>query len=148
MNRDSNLYTFLFIGLLIVGIASILTFTARTLKPLQDENVRNEKMQNILSTVGVNVSREEAESNYNKFIIQELSLKLDGSINESLNPFSEIDLVKELKKDYNNQHFPLYVAEIDSEQFYIIELRGFGLWDAIWGYISFESDFNTLTDDE
>ena len=61
MNRDSNLYTFLFIGLLIVGIASILTFTARTLKPLQDENVRNEKMQNILSTVGVNVSREEAE---------------------------------------------------------------------------------------
>ena len=70
MNRDSNLYTFLFIGLLIVGIASILTFTARTLKPLQDENVRNEKMQNILSTVGVNVNREEAESNYNKFIIQ------------------------------------------------------------------------------
>ena len=144
MNRDSNLYTFLFIGLLIVGIASILTFTARTLKPLQDENVRNEKMQNILSTVGVNVNREEAESNYNKFIIQELSLKLDGSINESLNPFSEIDLVKELKKDYNNQHFPLYVAEIDSKQFYIIELRGFGLWDAIWGYISFESDFNTI----
>lgn len=144
MKRDSNLYTFLFIGLLIVGIASILTFTARTLKPLQDENVRNEKMQNILSTVGVNVNREEAESNYNKFIIQELSLKLDGSINESLNPFSEIDLVKELKKDYNNQHFPLYVAEIDSKQFYIIELRGFGLWDAIWGYISFESDFNTI----
>ena len=99
MNRDSNLYTFLFIGLLIVGIASILTFTARTLKPLQDENVRNEKMQNILSTVGVNVNREEAESNYNKFIIQELSLKLDGSINESLNPFSEIDLVKEKNSD-------------------------------------------------
>ena len=132
------------VGLLIVGIASILTFTARTLKPLQDENVRNEKMQNILSTVGVNVTREEAESNYNKFIIQELSLKLDGSINESLNPFSEIDLVKELKKDYNNQHFPLYVAEIDSKQFYIVELRGFGLWDAIWGYISLKSDFNTI----
>ena len=86
MNRDSNLYTFLFIGLLIVGIASILTFTARTLKPLQDENVRNEKMQNILSTVGVNVNREEAESNYNKFVIQELSLKLDGSF--SINKIS------------------------------------------------------------
>lgn len=144
MNRDSNLYTFLFIGLLIVGIASILTYTARTLKPMQDENVRNEKMQNILSTVGVNVSREEAESNYKKFISQELSLKLDGSINQSLNPFSDINLVKELKKDYNNQHFPLYVAEIESEKFYIVELRGFGLWDAIWGYISFESDFNTI----
>ena len=144
MNRDSNLYTFLFVGLLIVGIASILTYTARTLKPMQDENVRNEKMQNILSTVGVNVSREQAESNYKKFISQELSLKLDGSVNQSLNPFSDIDLVKELKKDYQNQHFPLYVAEIESEKFYIVELRGFGLWDAIWGYISFESDFNTI----
>ena len=144
MNRDSNLYTFLFIGLLIVGIASILTFTARTLKPLQDENVRNEKMQNILSTVGVNVSPDESEELYNQYVIEELSLRNDGTVNKNLNPFSDINLAKELKKDYSNQHFPLYVAEIDSEKFYIIELRGVGLWDAIWGYMSLKSDFNTI----
>ena len=51
---------------------------------------------------------------------------------------------KELKKEYSDQHFPLYVAEIDSEKFYIIELRGVGLWDAIWGYMSLKSDFNTI----
>ena len=60
MSRDSNLYTFLFVGIMIVGIASILAYTSQTLKPMQDENVKNEKMQNILSTVGINVSREEA----------------------------------------------------------------------------------------
>jgi len=144
MNRDSNFYTFLFVGIMIVGIASILAFTSQTLKPMQDENVKNEKMQNILSTVGINVSRDEAEESYKRFIIQELALKMDGSINEKINPFSDLNLAKELKKDYEDQHFPLYVAEIDSEKYYIIELRGTGLWDAIWGYISLKSDFNTV----
>ena len=144
MSRDSNLYTFLFVGIMIVGIASILAYTSQTLKPMQDENVKNEKMQNILSTVGINVSREEAEKSYKKYIIEELALKIDGSINENINPFSDLNLAKELKKDYDDQHFPLYVAEINSEKYYIIELRGTGLWDAIWGYISLKSDFNTV----
>jgi Na+-transporting NADH:ubiquinone oxidoreductase subunit C len=111
---------------------------------MQDENVKNEKMQNILSTVGINVSREEAEKSYKKYIVEELALKIDGSINENINPFSDLNLAKELKKDYEDQHFPLYVAEINSEKYYIIELRGTGLWDAIWGYISLKSDFNTI----
>ena len=144
MSRDSNLYTFLFVGIMIVGIASILAYTSQTLKPMQDENVKNEKMQNILSTVGINVSREEAEKSYKKYIVEELALKIDGSINENINPFSDLNLAKELKKDYEDQHFPLYVAEINSEKYYIIELRGTGLWDAIWGYISLKSDFNTV----
>jgi Na+-transporting NADH:ubiquinone oxidoreductase subunit C len=144
MSRDSNLYTFLFVGIMIVGIASILAYTSQTLKPMQDENVKNEKMQNILSTVGINVSREEAEKSYKKYIVEELALKIDGSINENINPFSDLNLAKELKKDYEDQHFPLYVAEINSEKYYIIELRGTGLWDAIWGYISLKSDFNTI----
>ena len=144
MSRDSNLYTFLFVGIMIVGIASILAYTSQTLKPMQDENVKNEKMQNILSTVGINVSREEAEKSYKKYIVEELALKIDGSINENINPFSDLNLAKELKKDYDDQHFPLYVAEINSEKYYIIELRGTGLWDAIWGYISLKSDFNTV----
>jgi Na+-transporting NADH:ubiquinone oxidoreductase subunit C len=144
MSRESNLYTFLFVGIMIVGIASILAYTSQTLKPMQDENVKNEKMQNILSTVGINVSREEAEKSYKKYIVEELALKIDGSINENINPFSDLNLAKELKKDYEDQHFPLYVAEISSEKYYIIELRGTGLWDAIWGYISLKSDFNTV----
>tara|TARA_B100001989_G_scaffold45406_1_gene28752 strand:+ start:165 stop:896 length:732 start_codon:yes stop_codon:yes gene_type:complete len=144
MSRDSNLYTFLFVGIMIVGIASILAYTSQTLKPMQDENVKNEKMQNILSTVGINVSREEAEKSYKKYIVEEIALKIDGSINENINPFSDLNLAKELKKDYEDQHFPLYVAEINSEKYYIIELRGTGLWDAIWGYISLKSDFNTV----
>ena len=103
MDKNSNIYTFLFVGVMVIGIASILAFTSQTLKPMQKENVKNEKMQNILSTIGINVSREEAEGLYSKYIKEELALKIDGS---------------------------------ESEKYYIIELRGVGLWDAIWGYIS------------
>ena len=133
MNRDSNIYTFLFVGIMVIGIASILAFTSQTLKPMQKENVKNEKMQNILSTVGVNVTRDEAKDLYSKYITEELALKI-----------SDLNLAKEIKKDYSDQHFPLYIAEIDSEKYYIIELRGVGLWDAIWGYMSLKSDFNTI----
>ena len=98
MNRESNSYTFLFVGVMIVGIASILAYTSQTLKPLQKENIRKEKMQNILSTVGVNVSPEEAEELYNQYVIEELSLRNDGTVNENLNPFSDINLAKNLRK--------------------------------------------------
>ena len=144
MDRDSNFYTFLFATVMVLAVASVLAFTSQSLKDLQRENVRKEKMQNILSTVGINVTRDESEELYNKYIVEELALKSDGSVNETINPFSDIELAKEIKKDYGKQHFPLYVAEIDSEKYYIIELRGVGLWDAIWGYMSLKKDLNTI----
>ena len=144
MNRDSNIYTFGFAAVMVVVVASVLAFTSSSLKDLQNENIRNEKMKNILSTVGVDVSREDAQEYYDRIITQQLAVKSDGSVNSALNPFEDIDLVKEIKKEQDLQHFPLYVADIDDEKFYIVELRGFGLWDAIWGYISFKSDFNTV----
>jgi len=48
MNRDSNIYTFLFVGIMVIGIASILAFTSQTLKPMQKENVKNEKIKKSL----------------------------------------------------------------------------------------------------
>ena len=144
MDRDSNLYTFLFATFMVLVVASVLAFTSQSLKDLQRENVRKEKMQNILSTVGINVSRDESETLYKKYITEELALKIDGSVNKNINPFSDIVLAKEIKKDYDKQHFPLYIAEIDDEKYYIIELRGVGLWDAIWGYMSLKNDLNTI----
>ena len=144
MDRDSNLYTFLFATLMVLVVATVLAYTSQSLKGLQNENIRKEKMQNILSTIGINVTRDESEQLYKEYIIEELALKIDGSVNSKINPFSDIVLAKEIKKDYKDQHFPLYIAEIDSEKYYIIELRGVGLWDAIWGYMSLKNDLKTI----
>ncbi len=144
MDRDSNLYTFLFATLMVLVVATVLAYTSQSLKGLQNENIRKEKMQNILSAIGINVTRNESEQLYKEYIIEELALKIDGSVNNKINPFSDIVLAKEIKKDYKDQHFPLYIAEIDSEKYYIIELRGVGLWNAIWGYMSLKNDLKTI----
>ena len=136
MNRDSNVYTFIFATLMVFVVASVLAYTSFSLKDLQNENVRKEKMQNIHSTVGIKTDRDGAEKLYNQYIKEQLAVQSDGSIDNSVNVFKDVKLALELKKSPEIQDFPLYVAEIDSEKFYIIPIRGNGLWNAIFGYIS------------
>ena len=143
MNRDSNDYTFIFATLMVLVVASALAFTASSLKDLQASNVRKEKMQNILATIGVETDREQAETLYNQYITGELSLTSDGGYDEKVSAF-EINLNNELKKPVNEQRFPLYEASVDGEKYYIVPLRGAGLWNAIWGYIALEEDKNTI----
>ena len=144
MNRDSNAYTFGFAAIMVVVVAFVLAFTASSLKDLQSENVRKEKMQNILSTIGIEVDREGAEVLFNQYVTNQYALRVDGSIDESVNAFSDIKLAYELKKTPTEQRFPLYVAKVEDDQFFIIPLRGVGLWDAIWGYIALKEDKNTI----
>lgn len=143
MDRNSNLYTFIFAVVMVVVVAAALAFTATTLKPLQAENVRQEKMQNILSTIGVNVSRKEASEQFSDFVQQELALNADGTVNEDVDAF-KIELMKETKKPTEEQAFPIYIAEKEGKKFYVIPLFGAGLWKEIWGYIALDSDKNTI----
>ncbi|WP_396149164.1 NADH:ubiquinone reductase (Na(+)-transporting) subunit C [Flavobacterium sp.] len=143
MDRNSNGYTFLFAAIMVVVVGSLLAFAATSLKDLQDENIKKEKMQNILASVGVVVEREQAPSQFTSVIKEQLALKIDGSVDESSKAF-DIDLKSELSKKVEDQRFPLYVAEQDGKKFYIVPLRGAGLWDAIWGYVALEEDLNTI----
>ena len=144
MNRDSNGYTFGFASAMVLVVASVLAFTASSLKDLQAENVRKEKMQNILSTIGIETDREGAEKLFNDYIVEQLALRNDGSVDETVDAFSDIELAREVKKDAETQRFPLYVASVDEATYYIVPLRGSGLWDAIWGYIALDEDRNTI----
>ena len=144
MDKNSNAYTFIFAIIMVTVIAGLLAYTATSLKPLQEKNVKAEKMQNILGTIGVSdVSRDDAEVEYNKYIKQELALKVDGSVDAEADAFT-LNLKKEVKKDDNAQRFPLYIAEKDGKTFYVVPLYGAGLWDAIWGYVALDSDKNTI----
>ncbi len=67
----------------------------------------------------------------------------DGSVDENTDAF-KLKLNLEIKKPKNEQRFPIYLAEVDSSNYYIVPLRGVGLWDAIWGYVALEGDKNTI----
>ena len=142
MDVNKNSYTFIFAAIMVVVVAAVLSFAATNLKPYQDENVRQEKMQNILSSIGVDVSRAEASELYSNYIVEELVIS-NGEVKEGVNAFN-IELVKEIRKAPEEREAPLYIANKDGETYFIIPLQGKGLWGPIWGYVALQKDVNTV----
>ena len=142
MDVNKNSYTFSFAAIMVVIVAALLSTAAIGLKPFQSKNVLLEKKQNILSSVGININREDADIQYPLYVKQELILNTKGEIVEGV--AFDIDLQKELKKDKESQLLPLFISEVDSKKKYIIPLRGKGLWGPIWGFISLEDDLNKV----
>ena len=140
---NSNSYTFIFAIIMVVVVGVVLAFAATSLQPMQYENMRQEKMQNILATVGIQSDRVGAEALFAEYIKEQIVLDNEGEVKEGVSAFN-VDLAKELKKTDTEQNFPLYIAEVEGELYYIIPLRGSGLWNAIFGYIALKDDVNTI----
>jgi Na+-transporting NADH:ubiquinone oxidoreductase subunit C len=147
--QHSNKYIFVYSVILVVVIAVSLTILAVQLKPAQLENIRIEKMQNILSSVNVPVSeipKKQVGEVYSKFIITAFGVNNKGEIVEQdENKVFSIELANELKKPHDNQVLPVFIAQLENgDSAFIVPLRGKGLWGPVWGYISFKNDFNTV----
>lgn len=148
MHKDSNKATFLFSSGMVIVIAIMLSVAAIALGPYQARNTRIEKMENILSSVGINGTSEEAEDNFSKYIISQVVLNSKGEPLNGGTPAFDIDLKKELDKektgDKDKELFPLFVCQKENKTYYIIPVRGKGLWGPIWGFIALEEDMNTV----
>lgn len=178
VNKEGNGYTLIFAIVMVVIVGGLLAFIASSLKPIQQENVKNEKMQNILQAIGIeetaSVTREEAGASFNDYITERLVLDYNGKV---LNSYTNEDPIKDkdmmdafnvdVRKYYNNLSglmkkypeggseyeagltekgitYPLFVCEKDGQKFYITYFSGKGLWDDVWGYISFKEDGRTI----
>lgn len=143
MNTNSNLYTFIYASVLVIVVAAVLSFTALKLQPLQEANVRIEKMQDILASVHIETTVQNAEADYDKFITKSMVINSEGK--EIDGKAFNINLKQEYKSDLKDRHLPVYEATLeDGSKKLIFPLRGTGLWGPIWGYISLEEDLNTI----
>jgi Na+-transporting NADH:ubiquinone oxidoreductase subunit C len=148
MNKDSNKYTFIFASVMVVIVAVLLSLAAIGLGPYQQQNVKTEKMQNILASIGVKSDAKQAESLFTKYSKEQLVLNTKGQpVSDGISGF-DIDLKKELDKarsgKADEQLFPLFVFNKDGKLYYVIPVRGKGLWGPIWGYIALEGNMNTV----
>ena len=143
MDVNKNSYTFGFAVLMVVIVASLLATAAISLKPFQDKNVVAEKMQNILTTIGVEVSREEAADAFETNITESFVLNNKGEVVEG-DAFT-VDLGAEVKKDIYKQQLPVFVSEKEGLKTYILPMRGKGLWGPIWGYLALQNDMSTIS---
>ena len=146
---DSNGYTMMFAVIMVFVVGSLLAFLASSLKPAIKENERIEKQQNILYAMGVNendasnanfVSTKVAGAEFKKYIKKQLVLE-GNKISESQDAYL-IDVKKQQAnaKDGKVRKLPLFVGEKEGKTFYVAPIRGKGLWDAIWGYVSMDEN--------
>ncbi|MEZ5084133.1 MAG: NADH:ubiquinone reductase (Na(+)-transporting) subunit C [Bacteroidales bacterium] len=157
----TNRYIFIYASVMVIIVAAILSSAASFLKPFQEQNVRTEKIMNILSSVDISTEKAEADATYEKFIVEEYTVNKEGELvsvfkNGSLVQGDvrafDIDLKVELKKlsdlkagkGNTEPLFPFFVCQKDGETFYVIPVRGSGLWGPIWGNVALKSDFSTV----
>ena len=147
--QHSNKYIFIYSIIMVVVIAVSLTIVAVKLKPAQEDNIRIEKMQNILSSVNIStteIPKKQVVEVYNKYIKVALGVNNKGEVVEQdAAKIFTIELANELKKPVEQQILPVYIAVLDGgDSANIVPLRGKGLWGPVWGYMSFKTDFNTV----
>lgn len=129
---------------MVILVAVALTIVAVLLKPKQEYNQRVEKMQNILISVHIESTTKNAEELYKKYITETLVVDSKGEAKEGINAF-EVALQVENKKKSEEKNLPVFICTNEkSEKYYIVPVRGKGLWGPIWGYIAFKEDLNTI----
>lgn len=138
----TNRYIFIYASAMVVIVALVLSSAATLLRPLQERNMRIEKMQNILSAIDIPAPRAEAEELFNRYIT---TTKIVNHLGEELEGDAfEVELQDENRKPLTERQLPVFIAEVEGETLYILPIRGGGLWGPIWGYIGLRSDLATV----
>lgn len=145
MNRESNGYTIIYSVVMVVIVALGLAFTHQVLIDRQTANENIDKMQQILRSLNIEASAEEAQEKYaqllkNAYLINSEGEKLEKT--EGITP-DDPAFSTELS-DPSAQGMPVYEAEVEGSIKYVIPMSGAGLWGGIWGYLAVESDGSTI----
>lgn len=147
-DKNSNQFTFIFAIILVVVVGTLLAVTYLGLKPEHDENVRREKMQNILASLKIEVERDAAPAKYDEMIKE--TLVVDGSGKVVEGDAFELDVLKQYKDwkagmvKEDDLKYPVYKASKDGQSLFVLPLVGTGLWGPVWGYVSVMDDGRTI----
>ena len=165
---NSNKYTFIFATVMVIVVATLLALASESLKPMQKKNVANEKRQNILSSIGIEVDASDAETAYDENLVEAVVLDANGQVvaEPEFGAF-DIDVLKDYKAGLSNIYkanaddmeamksallafgdggvnYPLFVLNKDGENVYVVPVVGTGLWGPIWGYVTIANDGKTV----
>ena len=153
-------YIIKFVGILTAIVAIVLAGLFSFFKPL---HIKNEALSNkkailmaLENQLGKKVSSMRGDEVINLFDqrVKQYALDSKGQSLDSTRLMSlgyvggraeDINMAKEKKKAPKDRVFPLFVYKDKAgKNYYIISVRGSGLWDEIWGSIALEDDFNTI----
>ncbi len=135
---------------MVIVVGGLLALAASGLKGKITANEEIEKKQNILYAMGINendasnakfVSKANVATEFSKYIKKQLVIQGDDvKVNDRA---YLIDLKKEqtlAKTATYKRRLPLFIGKKDGKLSYIVPIRGKGLWDAIWGFVSMDEN--------
>ena len=150
LNTEKNTYTLLFAVGLVVIVGTLLAAIDSSLKDKIRINKILEKQQNILYAIGINenegnsvnfIAADKAEQEFNKYITKQIYIQGDQVIEDDRAYLIDVKKQKALAKDPSHKRkLPLFIANKDGRNLYVAPIRGKGLWDAIWAYVSVDED--------
>ena len=150
INTEKNTYTLLFAIGLVVVVGTLLAAIDSSLKDKIRINKILEKQQNILYAIGINenegnsvnfIAADKAEEEFNKYVTKQIYIQGDEVIEDNKAYLIDVKKQKALAKDPSYMRkLPLFIAEKDGRNLYVAPIRGKGLWDAIWAYVSVDED--------
>ena len=150
LNTEKNTYTLLFAVGLVVIVGTLLAAIDSSLKDKIRINKILEKQQNILYAIGINenegnsvnfIAADKAEQEFNKYITKQIYIQGDQVIEDEKAYLIDVKKQKALAKDPSHKRkLPLFIANKDGRNLYVAPIRGKGLWDAIWAYVSVDEN--------
>ncbi|MDA1143618.1 MAG: Na(+)-translocating NADH-quinone reductase subunit C [Bacteroidetes bacterium] len=150
INTDKNTYTIAFAAVMVVIVGALLAFLASALSAKISENERLEKQQNILYAMGVNenegsgsvsfIGKDKVAEAFNTYIKDQLVSEGDNVTSNDAAYLIDLKKEESNAKAGKTRRLPVFVGEKDNKEFYIIPMRGKGLWDAIWGFVAVDKN--------
>jgi Na+-transporting NADH:ubiquinone oxidoreductase subunit C len=147
VNKDNTGYIFLFTFLLIGVVAVILSLLATSLAPQIAKNNETKKQMDLLQSIGVESTRANAKDLFDKYIGSNPSYVINNKGEVVDGVAFDVDIRTQHRDKSiaeNDKQYPLFIANKDGKQLFIVPVVGKGLWGPIWGYISLEDDKRTI----
>lgn len=137
INTNSDMYAIIYATVVVVIVAFLLAAVSSALKPMQDENIRLDKMKQILASLHIN-DVADAKAEY------EAVVKSDAIINSTGAQVAAEGGFDVANDAITADNLPIYICNVNGEEKYVIPMTGQGLWGGIWGYMAVNSDGNTI----
>jgi Na+-transporting NADH:ubiquinone oxidoreductase subunit C len=137
---ETNSYILIFSILMVLIVGGILSYSSIFLKAFQEKNKSEEKMQNILNAIGYNLDRRDSSKVFKELIKESFVVDSQGMIDKDKEAF-EIDVALQYQKEIHKRSLPIYKANRDGKNYFILPLYGKGLWGPIWAYVSIDSNY-------
>lgn len=139
-----------------IACAIIVSVTAVSVRPEQNLNIENEKKVKILAAAGIQTDKVDEEFLRIKTVFVDFEtdklVTIDTAydhIKAASNPdqstvIPKADDIAVLKRRENIGTIYVWVDEKNAIEKLVLPIRGYGLWGTLYGYLSLDSDLNTV----